>query len=243
MRVFLVAETGPVRPRDKLRAALAEAYGPDPIPPPKVQIGDTVCLPPDFAVRRDEWRVVDVCRDVPPAAWSDAWRWPAAAPAEITALLENGSVRVMVPAHLCEIIRAAPAWAKLTPDEAEAMERKGERPRGLFGLDQTGFRITPEPRATGCGKPWHEQPCRCETGWLREEELEPRLKQVWCTRSASTRSGYIEATPVDERLARLYERVWKADGHPGDPSRFATVLHPTREGAIAAWREAVRRGR
>ncbi len=51
--VGIDAEMAPVRPRDKLRAALAAASGPVAVPPLTVRIGDPARLPPDFAVRRD----------------------------------------------------------------------------------------------------------------------------------------------------------------------------------------------
>lgn len=88
------------------------------------------------------------------------------------------------------------------------------------------------PPSPLCGSPWHGHGCRCATGWLRAE-LEPeRVEERWETRrhGRAVTSGRVGVDPMPPGA----ERYWTALGPT--PSGYCAADHPTRDGAIAAWR-------
>lgn len=81
------------------------------------------------------------------------------------------------------------------------------------------------PNRPRCGRPGHDPACLCSTGWVRQPEPEPEVREVWgfnfingvCDWSFTYRPGA--------------ERVYcVSEAHARGP------FHPTREGAIALWK-------
>lgn len=74
-----------------------------------------------------------------------------------------------------------------------------------------------------CSSPWHAQPCRCESGWVRGKEAEPEAREVWAAREKSGEwYTYADRHGVCERLYIV-----------GADKR---TLHPTPEGCVALWK-------
>lgn len=78
-----------------------------------------------------------------------------------------------------------------------------------------------------CGRPGHDPACLCSTGWVRQPEPEPEVREAWAGpyRNHGGHHLYMGPGPGRERVFC----VVVGSGALCDP-------HPTREGAIALWR-------